>query len=393
MNKYGKLILNELIDQYERSKSFVGKNVQNQYFRIKIDKLFPMYDDESQFEIFSEVNLKIKELESKGLIVVERKKRGKIDTDVVLRVTLVTDNIDECYNLLDRKSKYDKNTELKKILNEYVNKTSLLRKYCEKQIERLNDNKKIQFCNEDCNKLEQVLKVLSNIETIKEETYVRNFSVRVLGDSKAFEKIKNVVIDILYEYGDYINKDSILQDLNIVNNPGYVYIKGKACIILSGQTFDLTKINGSIGLSSSILNDIERVNVVGSKVITIENLTTFNSFEDVNAVIIYLGGFHNSIRRKFICKIHENNSSKEYFHYGDIDVGGFEILMDLRRKTGINFLPLNMDTKMLSKYLTYTKRLSENDKKRLNKMIGGEFDEVIKYMLENDCKLEQEAIV
>ena len=89
-----------------------------------------------------------------------------------------------------------------------------------------------------------------------------------------------------------------MQDLNIVNNPGYIYIKGKACITFSDQTFDLAKINGSIGLSSSILNDVKKVDVSGSKIITIENLTTFNSFEDENAVIIYLGGFHNSIRRK-----------------------------------------------------------------------------------------------
>ena len=56
------------------------------------------------------------------------------------------------------------------------------------------------------------------------------------------------------------------------------------------------------------------------------------------------------------------------------------------------FAPLNMDLGTIKKYKDYTKRLTENDRSRLNNLLGGEFDEVINYMLENDCKLEQEAI-
>ena len=244
----------------------------------------------------------------------------------------------------------------------------------------------------DLDKLEQILKVLAEVENVEEEVFIRNFSIRVLGDSKAFEKIKTSVVSILCEYGEYADKDHVLENLNIVNNPGYVYAKGNGRITVAGQEIDFGSLDGDLGLSSALLDNIESVQVYASKVITIENLTTFNSYVDKDAFAIYLGGYHNSIRRKLIRKIHEQNPDKAYFHYGDIDAGGFNILLDLRAKTGISFAPFNMDVATLEKYKDFTKKLTENDKSRLKNLLGGEFDLVVRYMLEHDCKLEQEAI-
>ncbi len=391
MKKYESLILNALIDQYERSKSFIGKNVQNQSFNKRITDLFPGYADEANFELFSEVNSQVSSLEKNGLITVKRKKRGKIDTEVISSVTLVVDKLDQCYYALSRQPKADKNAAIKNLLNQYCDRTLLLGNFCKEQFKRLAENKKVQY-SDDLEKLEQILKVLAVIESVEEETFIRNFSIRVLGDSKAFEHIKTAVVSLLCDYGDYPDKECVLQDLNIVNNPGYVYVKGNGVITISGQKIDFGRMDGNFGVSSALLEDIEKIEVSASKVITIENLTTFNSFVDKDAFIIYLGGYHNSIRRNMIRKIYENNPEKKYYHYGDIDAGGFYILLDLRRKTGVSFTPLNMDLETIKKYMSFTKKLTENDKSRLRNLLGGEFDEVINYMLENDCKLEQEAI-
>jgi hypothetical protein len=37
-------------------------------------------------------------------------------------------------------------------------------------------------------------------------------------------------------------------------------------------------------------------------------------------------------------------------------------------------------------------KLTQNDKKRLERMVDGRFALLVKYMIENNCKLEQEAI-
>ena len=391
MKKYEEKILNKLIDQYERSKSFSGNTERNQKFKCKITELFSGYDDSSKYDLFISVNEQIAYLERLGVISVKRLKRGKIESEIVDSVQLVLEKLAECYKLLDRTPKTDINKKITEVLCFYQNKTELLSRFCETQLKRIEQNKKVQHF-EDIESYEKILKVLSDIEAVEEETIIRNFSIRVLGDSKAFEKIKNRVISILFEYGDFPNKDTILSDLNIVKNPGYVYVKGKGEISISGQSINLSKMDGSIGLGSSTLDDIDYIKVLGGKVVTIENLTTFHSYVDDDAFVIYLGGYHNSIRRKMICKLHENNPNINYLHYGDIDAGGFNILLDLRKKTGIPFVALNMDIITLEKHRQYAKPLTENDKIRLGKLRDGEFADVVNYMLENDCKLEQEAI-
>jgi len=52
----------------------------------------------------------------------------------------------------------------------------------------------------------------------------------------------------------------------------------------------------------------------------------------------------------------------------------------------------HVDIETLKNNRLYTKKLTDNDKKRLSNLLNSEFHEVVSYMLENDCKLEQEAM-
>lgn len=110
--------------------------------------------------------------------------------------------------------------------------------------------------------------------------------------------------------------------------------------------------------------------------------------------MIYLGGYHNRIRRALLKMIYETIPDVQYYHFGDMDAGGFSILMDLRKKTGIPFKSYHMDLDTLKEYRQYAKRLNESDRNRLEK-IGKEkeFSEVIEFMLEENIKLEQECII
>ena len=51
-----------------------------------------------------------------------------------------------------------------------------------------------------------------------------------------------------------------------------------------------------------------------------------------------------------------------------------------------------MDVKTLKANLQYTKKLTENDKKRLAALADTEFGETVEFMLESNCKIEQEAM-
>jgi hypothetical protein len=140
------------------------------------------------------------------------------------------------------------------------------------------------------------------------------------------------------------------------------------------------------------LEDVESIKITGKTVMTIENLTSFHSAKKEGVFIVYLGGFHNKVRREFIKKIYKDNPDISFCHFGDVDAGGFYILQHLKNKTGIDFKPYKMGIQTLKEYSDFWKPLSENDGRRLSNLLESEFGETVKYMIENNCKLEQEAV-
>lgn len=342
MTNYKKQILNFLLDKYERSKSFTGDNKRRQSFSVKLIKLFPKYGDDAEYDLYTGINEATRELECCEYISLLKKRNGVIES-----VTLNTHKLNEIYAFISRTPKSDTNERLLHLLKMYANKNDVLTVYCQSQIEKIQNNKKAEYFDGDFTEYENILKAVSEIFDISEETYIRDFSVKVFGDSKVFERIKHKVTRLLFQYGDFPQEETILEDLNIVKNPGHVYIKGCGIITINGQIIDLSVMNGDIAISSVLLKSIDKIEITGSRVITIENLTTFNYFSQPDAFALYLGGYHNSHRRNFIRKIYDQNPQISYYHYGDIDAGGFYILLHLREKTGIHFVPYQMDTDTL----------------------------------------------
>ena len=386
MNRYEKTILDRLLDKYEHSKTFVKANRQNQSFLVKPEQLFAKYRDDSEYELFRDVNDCIVHLEALGYVTAKRQKNG-----VVVNIRLITEHLDSVYRYIERVPKSDVVTELTRLLTQYQDSNAPLNAYCRHQFEQLENNKPVEYFDGDLKSYHALLEVVSRIFDVENETFERDFSVRVLGDSKAFEKLRDRVTALLYKYGDFPERETILADLNIVRNPGHVYFKGQGEISLCGQKIDFSSMRGDLALSSDMLADIDNISVFGSAVVTIENLTTFNSFNCNDSFAIYLGGYHNQCRRRFIMRVHAQNPDKLYLHFGDIDAGGFYILRHLRDMTGIRFMPYRMDVETLKANLKYAKPLTENDRKRLLALVDSEFGETVSYMLEHNCKLEQEA--
>ena len=387
MTKYELKMLNTLIDKYERSKSFVGSNQVAQNFVLKIEQLFPKYADDAEYDLFCSINESVRTLVAKGLV-----KENALKNGVIQKITLNLDSLEDAYHYLGRTPKVDIVDDLRRILNRYKTSNEILGEYCLRQLARLEQNKPVDFFDNDMSAFESILKVVSEITKVENELFERDFSIRVLGDSKEFGKIRTKVVSLLDEYGDFPDKETILADLNIVKNPGHIYFKGNGRISICGQPIDFSKMIGDIAISSVMLNCVDAIEVFGSTIVTIENLTSFNAFRCKDSFAIYLGGYHNKNRRDFIAKVYNQNPDKQYLHFGDIDAGGFYILEHLRKRTGIPFAPYHMNVQTLKENLQYTKRLTAGDKSRLRALVDTEFGETVQFMLENDCKLEQEAM-
>lgn len=159
-----------------------------------------------------------------------------------------------------------------------------------------------------------------------------------------------------------------------------------------GNCLDAGGLEGGIGISTADVKKIVSVKIQDEKIVTIENLTSFFSFLRAGVCAVYLGGFCNHLRRDFLMKVYRSETNKQYFHFGDIDAGGFYIFDDLCEKTGIPFQSLSIDMDTLYSYKPYWKELTKNDVTRLQKIKSPVFQEVISYMLEQNCKLEQEVL-
>ena len=251
---------------------------------------------------------------------------------------------------------------------------------------------------EDRKETERFLRACVLVEQNREPRYLREFSITHFQDSKYFEQIESRIAKVFRHFSEeYGEMDSIdlLAEYGIYRTPNYVYFKGNAVISIGEATVDLSLLKQGIGISGEDFprirfSDLSRV----KKVITIENLTSFFRYCEEDSLMIYLGGYHNRIRRTLLNMIYETIPYANYYHFGDMDAGGFSILMDLRKKTGIPFMSYHMDLDTLKEYRQYAKRLNESDRNRLEKIrIEKEFSEVIDFMLEENIKLEQECII
>lgn len=386
-SRYEKALLNRLLDKYENSKSFSGQNVVRQSFRLNPASIFPLYRDHADYDTFSSVNEAIEILQQKDFIRAARGAAREYKS-----ISLNLDNLEQAYRYIGRIPKRSTQNQLRELLTDYSQENAILRAYCREQLRRLEMNKPVQYFRDDLQELENILLALSRLPLIETEQYQREFSIQVYKDSKTFQRIRKKVENILFDYGDYPEKEHILSSYNLVRTPTYVNFKGAGRLEIAGQQLDLQSLSGDIALSAAILPEIKHIEVSGGKVITIENLTSFHRFDLPGYFVLYLGGFHNRVRQIFIKKLYEQNPRAVYYHFGDIDAGGFYILEHLRRNTGVDFQPYKMDIPTLVKYCDYAKRLSENDKVRLKRLQNPEYREVISYMLENNCKLEQEAV-
>lgn len=133
-----------------------------------------------------------------------------------------------------------------------------------------------------------------------------------------------------------------------------------------------------------------------SDIVRNENLTSFKALKDKNSVVIFLSGFNSHTKQMLLKKIYDMYPNKKYFHFGDIDVGGFRIFNHLKYSTKIPFEPYRMGISELKGNKMHLKPLTYNDIKNLHLLNNDShydlFKEEIDYMLENNVKLEQEVL-
>lgn len=397
-----KKTLELLLKKYESSKTYNKNNEITQSFSILPEKIFPDYtNDFADVDKIHDFENDLEVLEKMELVAISKK------DDRISKIAAIStdENWNKIRQILGVK---DKNTRLKEEISFYSaiyddsDFDKIAKDFCRQQIERLEVGKKAQFFQEEA---EKIITLLNYILKNKNEILERELSISILSNSKAWEeKYKKKILKILRQNERFASlvencedeKEAdkvILEECNIFSNPSYVYFKGSGTITFdNGNCISLFS-DIPLALSSAAINKITAFEIIDKKIMTVENLTSFNRIKKSDIFFIFLSGYHNSAKQAFLSKIFRQNSNKEYYHFGDIDPDGFFILDNLRSKTQIDFKAYKMGMAELQKYSSHTRPLEENDLRKAKSLIAKEkYTEILDYMLKHNVKLEQEII-
>lgn len=321
-------------------------------------------------------------------------------SDDIEKIYLSEEKLDAIYEYLKEEYSVIPQSTISKRVHEIVEKYictgEIVNKYCESIL--------VQMENPRCilvpEQIEANLKMFSFLEKNKEHLYVREASVLVYGDSKWFENNNYEEVCTFLRTATGISRgegernDAVLSFYYVTPAEQEIFIKGNWTIEWEQYALDTSKFQGGVAIASGDVQSIKNISVNTESVMTIENKTSFQRLRDGNFAMMYLGGFANRYQIEFLKKVILDNPNVRYYHFGDIDVGGFLIHKHLCRETAKKFELYCMGIQQLCDihYSNCLRELTDNDMSRLGSLMEEPYYDVLKYMQEHNVKLEQEIV-
>lgn len=395
---YEEKILTYLVDNYRKSKKDSGDNKTNRRTQVKPEKLYKKYNaNDGDFEEISKFDQAVEYLSKLGFICSVKETFGT----QIQCIFLVDERIQEAEKYLAERCGYvSMDMQIEKLRN-LVGKYKSASPICEKECARLLESITERKVPKNIDELDDVLKAIAFIENNQEELYMREMSMKVYGDSKHFENISlQPVCSMLRKYSKQNLRegeltDEILLIYHITREPQKLCIKGKALINIGGTEVDISGFSEGIEFQTSELKNIKSVKLMVPYFMTIENRAAYLRYAKDDVVVFYLGGYANRYQRDFIKTVYMSNRNASYLHFGDIDAGGFWIHHNLCEITGVNFELFSMSADELGnkEFASCLHELSGNDRVRLRELKKIDvYEDVVRYMLHNNVKLEQEIV-
>lgn len=232
---------------------------------------------------------------------------------------------------------------------------------------------------------------------------VRNLSSSVYGSSKTFERyetrictsVRRILLcdaaedwELLFDEAQRAGKKEY-ELFGVSKNPFSEIIRGNA---------EIQTPNGTVhtcGCSYAFFSDEEasylHIRIRDSRLITIENLTTYHDFTEPSVLKVYTGGMPSPFLQRLLRRIAEDNPGLMFYHWSDIDVGGFRIFRLISQSTEGRVIPYHMDIETIQKAAARVP-LSDWDREQLQNFRQIDcFSETAAYMLKENVKVEQES--
>lgn len=404
-------LLSKLLDQYEKSVTYVGENKVKQVFSVKPSDIFKGYNKDflPPEQLFQEKEFErlIRQMESEGLIHVVPPNTG-----ILRQICAVPERWEDYYACLNRTEKNILKKRLEKVYHRFC-QCDLLEAYGKEKLQTLKnsrarklDEKKVEKEITEAEAIWNLVQFLKENQEKQRTTLEREMSEAVLHDSKQWEKIyRKKVCGILEHTGRYDEplaeleeererQTALLEEFYIYSNPAYIYLKGDARICLEDGRELRIYHDLPMSIPFETFQKAKSIHIRDAALMTVENLTSFHRLEREHIFYLFLSGYHTRTKQALLQRIARENPGLSWYHFGDLDPDGLAIAGHLIRKTGLPFQLCAMGVQELQQFQTYAKPLEAPDRTKAEAMIkqGSSYAGILRYMLEHNCKLEQEII-
>lgn len=197
----------------------------------------------------------------------------------------------------------------------------------------------------------KLLALLPRLLSWEGESLVRFASCVLCGDSKTLESL--AAQDRDGEFRDKLRGklgrllDEItggqtrsLDDVGILPNPRFALIHGPIKLRLDGEWLDLGRLQGAFRLAEVDIVRAESVVTAARRCLTVENETSFHELAKLQSgTLLIQTSYPGSGTLKLLQRL---PAGLEFWHFGDSDDAGFDILRVLREKSGRDFQPFQM---------------------------------------------------
>lgn len=398
MDNYEEKLLVLLAEKYRKSKKDSKTGMVSRRTQAKPSELYKNYNrNDGDMEQIEAVNQAAQVCEKKGFLTFEMNGFS----NEILKIFLVDEKIDEIEQYLEKTYQYEpkhvKKRYVEQMIEKYRGKAPAADRECEKLQHTLDKN----GIPKNYIQTEEILKALVFIETNKKTLYLREASMLIYGSSKYLEE--NTLDSICRLLRAYRNQpcgedeltDEILEEYHIIKEKQKICLKGDITIRIAGKTLELGGLEEGIEFFADGLKELEAIKVHTPRLVTVENRTSYLRSRKQGTSFFYLGGYVTRFQRDFLKKIYRDNPKVQYLHFGDIDAGGFYIYEHLCRMTEIPFGLDRMWVEQLrdERFSGCLQELTDHDRRRLSSLEEKEeYGKTVRYMLENNVKLEQEII-
>ena len=401
--RWRKEILNRLLDKYERTEAFKKGELPDRRIILRLygasKSDFSAYEIDNHF-VRKEINETVISMQEQGLVGYEWF-RGE-ENHIMTRLWLDLEHIDDAYRAAGRQSA---KTLATAVINELeqeiegINAEWIIAYYSDTKAyiqSNYRTGNRISEREQERKTLYQMLRFIdgSSFTTLTE----RVFSEKCFGDSKFFEtQMKAPLLSIMRKYVSREMTDAeLLQSIGISRYPEPLEMREN--ILVNGN--DMREFESGFCIYSG---DIETAQIgitdTVRRILTIENRANYFAYRhNADELVIYHGGQYSPAKKKLFEKIAAAMSEKcVWYHWGDIDLGGFSMLLRLRKEILPSVQPYRMSRNELLAFQSYTQPFSKDYAEKLRRLSENEqladCRECIDYMLEHKIKLEQEAML